>query len=124
MESKPGDRPRFYLDEHVPKAVAIQLRLREVNLVRCQEIGLREASDLEHMERASHDGRVVVGRDKDFARLHRDWMSQGLAHPGIILLEKGLSIGQVVFVIELFSQALSAAEMRSRIWYASEFVVR
>ncbi len=55
-----ADLIKFYLDEHVPKAVTEGLRRRGVDVITVQELGLQAAEDAWHLERASQDGRVVV----------------------------------------------------------------
>jgi predicted nuclease of predicted toxin-antitoxin system len=39
---------KLYADTHIPKQVAIQLRQKGVDIVRCEDIGLAEADDNEH----------------------------------------------------------------------------
>ena len=40
---------KFYTDEHIPSAVAEQVARRDVDILRCQDAGLRDSSDEEHM---------------------------------------------------------------------------
>lgn len=65
-----ADRLKFYMDEHVPKAVTEGLRRRGVDVITVQELGLQAVEDARHLERAAQDGRVVVTQDADFLRLH------------------------------------------------------
>lgn len=57
---------RFYFDEHIPTAVADALRLRGIDVVRAQDVGLRQASDLEHWKFAEQEQCVIVTKDSDF----------------------------------------------------------
>lgn len=41
-----ADRLRFYMDEHVPKAVTEGLRRRGVDVITVQELGLQAAEDM------------------------------------------------------------------------------
>ncbi len=50
---------RFYLDEHVPRAVATGLRMRGIDVLTAQEAGLLEAPDADHLTLAMHQGRTV-----------------------------------------------------------------
>jgi len=61
---------RYYLDTHIPKAVAEQLRLRGIDVVRCEEVGLAEADDTEHLEYAAAQERTLVSHDADFRTVH------------------------------------------------------
>jgi predicted nuclease of predicted toxin-antitoxin system len=65
-----GKRICFYLDEHIPKAVADGLRHRGINVTRAQEVGLRRASDEQHLEFAMRENHVVVTKDSDFLRFN------------------------------------------------------
>lgn len=79
-----GERIKYYLDTHISKAVALQLRSKGVDVVRCEEVGMAEADDLEHLEYATLHGRVVVSHDEDFLRKDKEWKEQGKRHAGIM----------------------------------------
>ncbi len=70
------ERIRFHLDEHIPNAVAKALRQHGVDVTTPSEVGLRQASDLDHLEYARTTRRVLVTGDADFLRLH----AAGLGH--------------------------------------------
>jgi predicted nuclease of predicted toxin-antitoxin system len=65
-----ADPIRFYMDEHVPTAVTVGLRLRDVNVLTAQEADMLAASDREHLALAVREGRVLFTQDADFLRLH------------------------------------------------------
>jgi hypothetical protein len=94
---------KFYTDVHIPKQVAVQLRNRGVDIVRCEEVGMNEASDEAHLEYASAEGRILVSMDRDFVRLHTEWLQSNRTHHGIFSVStqlKGkLAIGPVVNII-------------------------
>lgn len=81
---------KFYTDTHIAKAVATQLRLRGIDVVRCEEVGMAEAEDEAHLVYASEQSRVVVSQDNDFSRLHALWLEAGKPHGGIMLVPKHL----------------------------------
>jgi predicted nuclease of predicted toxin-antitoxin system len=56
---------RFYTDEHVARAVIRGLRERGADVMTVVEAGLLGASDREHLERATQEGRVVFTQDTD-----------------------------------------------------------
>lgn len=74
---------RFYTDSHIPEAVAKQLRSQGVDVIRCQDIGLDDATDIEHLEYAAQHGLAIVTKDSDFPILHKGWMDEGRKHCGI-----------------------------------------
>ena len=70
---------RFYLDEHVAKAVAGGLRRRGIDVLTVHEAGLLSEPDETHLNRAAREGRVIFTQDRDFLKLHGD----GASHAGI-----------------------------------------
>ena len=91
---------RYYTDTHVPKAVALQVRQRGIDIVRCEELNLQDASDETHLERATQEQRTLISRDTDFLRLHLEWLKQERKHYGILFLQDHLqgekSVGIIV----------------------------
>lgn len=75
---------KFYTDTHIAKAIALQLRERGVDVVRCEEVGLAAASDQDHLEYATREHRMVITNDDDFLALHKAWQVQGRQHGGIM----------------------------------------
>ncbi len=97
------DKLNFYFDTHIANAVSDQLRLRGVEVVRCEDVGMADASDLEHLEYATAKGLAVVSHDQDFLILDAQWQDKGRSHAGIFHIQPWLqgSTGQIVK--ELFS---------------------
>jgi len=80
-----GQNPalKFYTDTHISKQVAVQLRNHSIDVIRCEEVGLAEASDEKHLEYASAEKRVLLTKDDDFAKLHVQWQDKNREHAGI-----------------------------------------
>lgn len=101
---------RFYLDENLPPELAAQLNAEGIDVVR----GPLHDSDLNHLLRASAQGRVLCSQDKDFTKLF------GLVdqHAGII---KGYhlkhNIGAWVRYLKLVHGACAPDEMRNTLEY-------
>ena len=74
------DALKFYMDEHVPRAVTEGLRHQGVDVLNAREAGLLGADDEQHLATASSEGRVIVTQDADFLRLH----ATGRLHSGIV----------------------------------------
>jgi predicted nuclease of predicted toxin-antitoxin system len=93
---------KFYMDTHVDKQVAIQLRQRGITVVRCQDVGLADASNEEHLTYATQHDLSVITKDDDFATLHYEWMAQGKPHYGIFLHRdrQRATIGAIVTTCE------------------------
>lgn len=102
---------KFYLDEHVPRALAEGLRRRGVDVLTVQEAGNSGLSDHEQLNFALEEGRVVVTMDSDFLRL----AVQSLPHAGIAYASPRKSIGDLIGALRLLSDVLTPAEMENHV---------
>jgi predicted nuclease of predicted toxin-antitoxin system len=75
-----ADEIKYYLDEHVPPAVANGLRQRQIDVLTTQEAGQLGADDLTQLQLATSQERVMFSQDEDFLALHQ----QGVLHTGIV----------------------------------------
>ncbi len=99
---------KYYTDEHISKAIIKGLQARGIDVLPCQEAGLRTASDVAHLEYARSANRVIFTYDADFLRLHE----KGIEHAGIVYSSKQGNIGEQVRSLKLIFDVLSAEEMR------------
>ena len=104
-------KPRFYMDEHISKAVVAALRTNGVDVLTVPEAGTLGASDEEHLQRATGDGRVIVTQDRDFLRL----AATGIHHAGIAYDSQNRTIGELVRGLMLIHQVLNADEMKDHV---------
>lgn len=104
---------KFYLDEHVPRAVALELRKQGVDALTVAEAGMRGATDEQHLAWGRVEDRVLFTHDKDFLRLS----GAGVEHAGIVYATRRLSIGEVVQGLMLVYQVLDPEEMRGHVEY-------
>lgn len=111
---------RFYFDTHIARAAAVQLRSKDVDVVRCEEVGLAEAADEDHLQYATENGRVMVSQDEDFTALDARWRQAGRSHAGIMKISPRYSgeaqishiVEQLLFYVE--------AEEAGAVDYAAE----
>lgn len=108
-----GMRISFYTDEHVARAVIRGLRQRGVDVLTVPETGRLGATDMEHLERARAEGRVLFTQDEDFLRLH----AEGVAHAGIAYAPQGTSVGRIVRGLMLIQQVLEPDDMTGHVEY-------
>jgi predicted nuclease of predicted toxin-antitoxin system len=105
---------RFYLDEHVPRAVSKGLQQRGIDVLTTQEAGRRGRSDDEQLALALQDGRVMVTLDSDYVAL----AAQGTEHAGIAYAKPGTrSIGELVRGLLLIHDALQPGDMLNHVEY-------
>jgi predicted nuclease of predicted toxin-antitoxin system len=88
---------KYFLDTHIHKVVAAQLRNRGVDVLRCQDIAMENAKDQELLEYAANHDYVIVTNDQGFAGLHTEWLNAGREHNGIFIITHDKdNIGMVV----------------------------
>ncbi|OAI40977.1 hypothetical protein AYO38_00925 [bacterium SCGC AG-212-C10] len=73
-----------------------------------------DAEDVDHLATVTDLGRVLISRDKDFARLH---VQGDFPHAGILRIVKQKSIGQIIEAAQIIYGASTAEEMRGAIIY-------
>ena len=74
----------LYLDENVPLAVVIGLRLRRVDVMTVQEDQYAGRADDEVLERANELERVVFTQDADFLREAHRRQQESRSFSGVI----------------------------------------
>lgn len=85
---------RFLFDVHVSEAAARELVRRGHDVVHAVDAGLREADDPVLLERAIHDGRILVTRNyQDFAPLVEALNRAGRSFPGVLFLSTAIPQG-------------------------------
>ncbi len=106
-----ANRIRFYLDQNVAHAIAEGLRRRSVDTLTAQEAGKCGASDEEQISFATGKARVLFTHDEDFLKLH----SAGHLHSGIVYIEQGASIGNIIRGLMMIYDMFSAEEMENHV---------
>ncbi len=101
---------KFYFDTHIAKAIAVQLRERGVDVVRCEEVGRAAATDEEHLIDATAENRAVVTHERDFIVLNANWHVQTKSHAGIFYCQPRLqgSVGEMIKQLEEYAQLIES----------------
>ena len=74
---------KFFTDTHIAKQVAIQLNALGIDVVRCQDVGLEDASDEVLLAYAVEHERAMLTKDDDFLTLHSEYQEDKRDHFGI-----------------------------------------
>lgn len=103
---------KLYLDEDTIQRKLIKaLRARGVDVLTAQEAGLITASDEDHLEYATSQGRTLFTFNRgDFVKLHKEYLTASRHHAGIIVSNQD-PVGPVVKRLLILLQARSAVEM-------------
>jgi len=102
---------RYYLDEHIAKAVAKGLRRRGIDVQTLTEAGMLGATDEEHLAFARDERRTIVTHDGDFLRL----AAETDVHGGIVYLPERRSVGETVRGLALIADVLSVEDMQGHV---------
>ena len=112
----------LYVDEDLSRHQLIwELRSRGLDVLTSFEAGMNGRSDDAQLEFAADRRRLLLtANTRDFAQLHRDWLEQGRAHAGIILIpQQRYSTGEIVR--RLLRVEASRIDGASGLYYLSNF---
>jgi hypothetical protein len=108
----------LYMDQHVPKAISVGLRLREVDVLTAYEDGAAEFSDPQLLDRTQRLQRVLFTQDDDLLREAARRQQDGTSFPGIIYAHQlHVSIGTCVHDLELIAKIGDPADLISQIQF-------
>ena len=102
---------QFYLDEHIPSAVAEGLRYRGVEVVTLDEANMLGARDEEHLAFGREENCVLVTHDDDFLRL----AAEGVSHSGIVYVPRDRTIGDMVRRLKVLARVFSEEDTKNRV---------
>jgi len=114
---------RLYLDEHVWRKLAAELRERGFDAVNVYDAGQAGLSDEEQWEYAAAQGRALLTFDKDggrFIAMASEWFYAGRPHYGLIIsaqLERGELLRRVLNLLN----SVTADEMANTVRFLEEF---
>jgi len=106
----------FYLDHHVPTAIAAGLRQLGVDVLTVQDDGRVDSEDDLLLERATDLGRVAFTQDRDFLVLAAAWQQAGRSFAGMVYGHQlRVTIGGAVHDLALIASVMTPDEMRNRV---------
>lgn len=106
----------LYLDHHVPVAIAVGLRQRQIDVLTAHEDGRTDWDDDRLLERAFELGRVVFTQDRDFLVLAADRQRQHRDFAGMVYGHQlRVTIGGAVHDLALIATLISLDDMRNRV---------
>lgn len=74
---------KFFTDEHIVRAIVVQLRQQNIDVLRCEDVGMKNTDDELLLEYATEHGYALLSMDADVTRIHNQWLSRGKSHGGI-----------------------------------------
>lgn len=96
----------FYMDEHIPKAITLGLRMRGIDVLTAQEDGKEGNPDPELLGRANALKRVLFTFDDDLLSEAADRQRAGKPFCGVVYAHPlQISIGKCVNDLQVIGQA-------------------
>jgi hypothetical protein len=107
--------PLYFDEDSMDRDLVTALRARGVDVMTAADAGMLGRSDVEHLEYAAMQGRVLYTFNRgDFYRLHTSYLAEGKTHAGIILaLQQRYSIGQQMRQLLELIASKSSEEMHN-----------
>ena len=96
----------LYMNQHVPRAITIGLRLRGVDVVTAYEDGASDMDDPAILDRAGELERVLFTQDDDLLAEATKRQREGIPFHGVIYAHQlRVSIGTCVHDLEIIAKA-------------------
>ena len=109
---------KLYTDHHVPRAITMGLRLRQVDVVTAFEDQAHEMADTDLLDRATALGRVLFTQDDDLLAEATQRQRTGIAFGGVIYAhQQDVSIGQCVEDLAMIAGAGAEADVLNNVIY-------
>jgi len=96
------------------------MRRHGFDAVSARELQMLRASDEQHLEHAVSEQRAVVTFDRDFMRLHREYIAAGQEHWGIIFSNEEDTRTLIRQLLRLVN-TLSANDLRNQFRWLTDF---
>ncbi|MGE0684019.1 MAG: DUF5615 family PIN-like protein [Candidatus Binatia bacterium] len=110
----------FYLDQHVPRAITVGLRLRGVEVLTAYKDGASELEDGKLLDRAGELERVLFTRDDDLLAEATKRQRADIPFCGIVYAHQlWVSIGRCVEDLELIAKAGEPADLMNQVVFLS-----
>ncbi len=107
---------QLYMDQHVPRAITIGLRLRGVDVLTAFEDGASQLDDTALLDRADELSRVLFSQDDDLLAEASKRQRLGRHFTGVIYAHQlRISIGQCISDIELIARAAEPLDLADRV---------
>jgi predicted nuclease of predicted toxin-antitoxin system len=113
---------RLASDENFDNEIVAGLRRRQpdLDLVRIQDAGLRQADDPTILAWAAATGRVLLTHDRqtmtDFVH---DRIARGLAMPGVVIVSTSMPIGRAIDELQIMACCSAEGEWENQVVYLS-----
>jgi hypothetical protein len=107
---------RLYMDQHVPRAITIGLRLRGIDVITAYEDGADKMPDPQLLDRAGMLGSVLFNQDDDLIVEAVRRQREDIPFSGVLYAHQlRISIGQCIQELEVIALAGEPEDVVNRI---------
>jgi hypothetical protein len=108
----------LYMDQHVPRAITLGLRLRGIDVLMAYEDGAAELEDAALLDRATALGRVLFSQDDDLLTIATYRQQAGLPFAGVVDVHQlRISIGKCIEDLALMATACDPDDLQSQVLF-------
>lgn len=108
----------LYMDQHVPRAITVGLRLRNIDVLTAYEDGASDFDDPALLDRATVLGRVLFTYDDDLLAEATKRQSAGQSFGGVIYAHQlRSSIGQCIHDLEIIATVGEPSDLRNQVLF-------
>lgn len=108
----------LYMDQHVPRAITIGLRLRGVDVLTAFEDGADNVDDTELLDRASALGRVLFSQDDDLLAEAARRQAKDIPFSGVIYAHQlRVSIGMCIHDLEVIATVGEPTDLQQQVLF-------
>jgi predicted nuclease of predicted toxin-antitoxin system len=108
----------FYFDEHIPRAVALGLRIRGVDVITVQDDGRRGIADPLLLDRASELRQPLFSQDRDLLIEAQRRQKAAIFFAGLLYAHHlDITIGECVHDLHLIAEAMEPDELVNRVGF-------
>ena len=106
----------LYMDHHVPKAITVGLRLRNVDVIIAHEDGADQLDDDVLLKRAHELGRALFTQDDDLLEEAAKCQREGIPFSGVIYGHQlRVTIGVCVQDLEIIARSGEAEDLKNQV---------
>lgn len=108
----------LYMNQHVPRAITVGLRLRGVDVITAYEDGASDMDDPRLLDRAGELERVLFTQDDDLLIEAAKRQREGIPFRGVIYAHQlRVSIGTCVHDLEVIAKAGEPEDLINRVQF-------
>ncbi len=107
---------KFYFDECSDEDICAGLRAHGIDVVTASEIGHKGLKDIEILQFAKRENRIIYTVDRHFLVLASRWLKEGIEFPGIVYHAQNiLKKGEMIRALLLLTEVYTPSDMRNRV---------